>query len=357
MLSTTKARPTYYEMLGLSPTASSGEIDKAFERAVSSFRPRPFGSTASASVAYATLRDPAKRRAYDASIGIQPKPEPKVLVPTRVELKFQRGWAHAPFMAAAPALDRPEPARQDRPEAAPELAPEASPPQPPLAVEREEPAPALSIKEQVEALMARSSDPDSAPAPFLSEWSRPGLTIAALLFAAAAIGAFAGLKSVETIEPQQPAQAATIGLPAAKPGAAKVVEAPGAQAARRAIAPQRVVRTSEAPATARPQAPAEALAAIPADSITESIQVVQAASAEQAADSPAAVQVATAALPIAKRDIARTIQRIGYSCGSVDSAVPVDGGAGVFKVTCSSGASYRAAPIRGRYHFRKWDRR
>lgn len=354
MLSTTTARPTYYEMLGLSPTATSGEIDKAFERAVSSFRPRPFGSTASASVAYATLRDPAKRRAYDASIGLQPKPEPKVLVPTRVELKFQRGWAHAPFMAAAPALDQPKPPRQDPPAAAP-----AAPPPQPLEVEREARAPTLSIKDQVEALMARSSDPDSAREPLLSEWSRPGLTIAALLFAAAAVGAFAGLKSVETIEPQEPAQAATIGLPVAKPGAAKAVVAPDAQASRSTAAPQRPTRTSLAPVPDRRKAPAEVLAAIPADSITESIQVVQAATSAPIADSPAAEQqVASAALPIAKRDIARTIQKIGYSCGAVDSAIPVEGGdGGVFKITCSSGATYRAAPIRGRYHFRKWDRR
>lgn len=354
MLSTTTARPTYYEMLGLSPTATSGEIDKAFERAVSSFRPRPFGSTASASVAYATLRDPARRRAYDASIGLQPKPEPRVLAPTRVELKFQRAWAHAPFMAAAPALDPPEAPRRPQPVPAPVA-------EPPVALEWKaaDPAPSPTIKEQVEALLARrSSDPDAPPEPFLSEWSRPGLTIAALLFAAAAVGAFAGLKSVETIEPQKPAQAATIGLPAAKPGAAKAAEVPNAQATRSTTAPQRTVRTTEAPATVRREVPAEALAAIPADSITESIQVVQAATAEPIADSPAAEQVAAAALPIAKRDIARTIRKIGYSCGAVDSAVPVEGGgAGVFKVTCSSGATYRAAPIRGRYHFRKWDRR
>jgi hypothetical protein len=32
----------------------------------------------------------------------------------------------------------------------------------------------------------------------------------------------------------------------------------------------------------------------------------------------------------------------------------VDGKAGVFKVTCTSGDSYRAAPVRGRYRFSRW---
>jgi hypothetical protein len=55
--------------------------------------------------------------------------------------------------------------------------------------------------------------------------------------------------------------------------------------------------------------------------------------------------------------VARTIERIGYACGDVASTARVEGEApGVFKVTCTSGQSYRAAPVRGRYHFRRWDR-
>jgi len=58
-------------------------------------------------------------------------------------------------------------------------------------------------------------------------------------------------------------------------------------------------------------------------------------------------------LPLPKATIARTIQKIGYPCGGVSSVAPVDAG-GVFKVTCSSGHSYRAAPVGGRYRFKKW---
>jgi translation initiation factor IF-1 len=49
--------------------------------------------------------------------------------------------------------------------------------------------------------------------------------------------------------------------------------------------------------------------------------------------------------------VARTIGRIGYPCGQVATASAMGGG--VFKVTCTSGHSYRAAPVGGRYRFRR----
>jgi hypothetical protein len=58
-------------------------------------------------------------------------------------------------------------------------------------------------------------------------------------------------------------------------------------------------------------------------------------------------------LPLPGKVIARTIDRIGYSCGSVASATAIDGQSGAFKVTCSSGQSYRAAPVHGRYRFKR----
>ena len=57
-------------------------------------------------------------------------------------------------------------------------------------------------------------------------------------------------------------------------------------------------------------------------------------------------------MPLPKATIARTIGRIGYACGQVASTSAIEGeGPGVFKVTCTSGHSYKAAPVRGRYHF------
>ena len=60
---------------------------------------------------------------------------------------------------------------------------------------------------------------------------------------------------------------------------------------------------------------------------------------------------------MATKLVARTIERIGYSCGQVASTSAVEGAAGVYKVTCTSGQTYRAAPVHGRYRFRRWDRR
>jgi hypothetical protein len=56
-------------------------------------------------------------------------------------------------------------------------------------------------------------------------------------------------------------------------------------------------------------------------------------------------------MPLPNRVIARTIQRIGYPCGQVASTIPGET-PGVFTVSCTSGHSYQAAPVRGRYRFR-----
>jgi hypothetical protein len=68
------------------------------------------------------------------------------------------------------------------------------------------------------------------------------------------------------------------------------------------------------------------------------------------AEAPAAA----ARLPLSNAVIARTIARIGYPCGRVAATAAAEGGApGAFTVTCTSGHSYRAAPVGGRYHFRR----
>jgi len=63
--------------------------------------------------------------------------------------------------------------------------------------------------------------------------------------------------------------------------------------------------------------------------------------------------VASASMPLSNATIARTIGRIGYACGQVASTAPA-GGAGVFKVTCTSGHAYQARPVGGRYRFKRW---
>ena len=78
----------------------------------------------------------------------------------------------------------------------------------------------------------------------------------------------------------------------------------------------------------------------------------QEASAQAPADVSAAQPVA-ASLPLPTKVIARTIEGIGYPCGAVASATSAGGGAGVYKVTCTSGHSYQATPIHGHYRFRR----
>ncbi len=58
-------------------------------------------------------------------------------------------------------------------------------------------------------------------------------------------------------------------------------------------------------------------------------------------------------MPLPNTVIARTIERIGYSCGEVSSTSAVDGSSGAYKVTCSTGQTYQATPVHGRYHFRR----
>ena len=76
-----------------------------------------------------------------------------------------------------------------------------------------------------------------------------------------------------------------------------------------------------------------------------------AAATGEAADA-APVTAVAASMPLSNRMIAHTIQRIGYPCGAVASAV-AGSSPGVFTVTCTSGHSYQAAPVRGRYRFRR----
>ena len=74
---------------------------------------------------------------------------------------------------------------------------------------------------------------------------------------------------------------------------------------------------------------------------------------EQVAALTSETALVSAEMPLPSAIVARTIDRIGYSSGQVTSTSAA-GVAGVFKVTCTSGNSFKATPIRGRYHFRRW---
>ena len=98
MTSAVTSRPTHYATLGLEPGATEDQIQRAFAREMSAIRPRAFGGIAEVSIAYEVLRDPVRRKAYDESIGIAPKPE----APAKVQ------WQASPYLLRASA--RPSPA-------------------------------------------------------------------------------------------------------------------------------------------------------------------------------------------------------------------------------------------------------
>jgi type IV secretory pathway VirB10-like protein len=60
--------------------------------------------------------------------------------------------------------------------------------------------------------------------------------------------------------------------------------------------------------------------------------------------------------PLPDTVIARTIDRIGFPCGAVASsaAVTSSGGERAYRITCTSGRSYRASNRTGRFRFREW---
>jgi hypothetical protein len=77
-------------------------------------------------------------------------------------------------------------------------------------------------------------------------------------------------------------------------------------------------------------------------------------SSEEVAALTSQVSEMSAKMPLSDATVARTLSRIGYSCGKVASTSAVEGASGVFKVTCTSGQSYKATPVGGRYRFRRW---
>jgi hypothetical protein len=342
-------------MLGLEPTASRDEIERAFAREISIFRPRAFGGLAEVGIAYETLRDPARRRAYDESIGLGPKPAPKP-APARHE------WA--PFMiraSASPAERRAvDPLRRPAPKAETQPRPKARPTQPfvsapvrtfeplrrPAADVRPKPVPQM-LRPAVEEESGNDGEEGAI------DWKRPAVIAGALILGVGLFGAWAGVVAGNEVEAEQ---AVTVAVPPAKRVSTAAVE-PAASAltfvptrserrARHASIARRSERARPPLQIALPEAQADAAQAEPGppDAIPGEAP---------APDSPA-VTPASVKLPLSNAAIARTIGRIGYACGQVASTSAVEGaGPGVFNVTCTSGHSYRAAPVRGRYHFRR----
>ena len=368
MGSTVKSRPNHYEVLGLTPAASSEEIAQAFAEQLDPLRPRAFGSLAEVTIAFETLRDRAKREAYDIASGLKPEPTPPLPeVPAE--------WA--PFLiraSARPAVLH-SPVQKPRPEPQPEPTPLPEPPAEskisPFVAARREPIrlpthevhlnqpPAEEEPRRPEARAKPAFEPQTGgdrlhfaevgrfriegDAPF--QWKLPALAAGAMIFAVG-IGAWTGLESGNDNEQLQSEQAATLKIPPARPLPVLADSLPAA--APQAAEPAQQRRAATTPRATRERLPLDiTLPDEPVEAMAEGPEVA----AEQAVAEAAPVAPTPASLPLPHSVVARTIGRIGYPCGQVASASAMGGGA--FKVTCTSGHSYRAAPVRGRYRFRR----
>jgi hypothetical protein len=360
MVSTVKSRPNHYETLGLKPTANAEEIAAAFARQMR--LSHPVSTVAQIGIAFDTLRHPAKRRAYDETLGIRPEPEPR-LVPPAISFRASARFAGlAPIAAKEPATDRsPKPALPltGAPEAAIEDKPAPSAAGLPEPEPRRAPPPRPQAPEPPDFLAGVGAGPRFRPDEDerVSDWRKPVLFIGSLVLIVVVVSAWAGAHAQDPGEPQSAKEGLTVALPAARPHPTSAASAPlpAAEAQSSAAAPDavRLVRRSRAPTRPRTQSSTNRLA-----DIGQSLEAPESAPLDGGGQ-PAAAETeapgAAASLPLSKAVIARTIHRIGYSCGEVASATAVDGQApGVYKITCTSGQSYQAKPVRGRYHFRRW---
>ena len=367
MTSTVKSRLNYYEMLGVEPDADADTIARAFARECNVLRPQVFGATAELCLAYQTLRDPAKRRAYDASIGLTPKPEPSALSywstphPISARLAWQSGTDAVPTVA--PVAD-PTPRSQPEPEPNPVVNrtpdPIESPDRSTALRHRPEPRPASRPNADLPRPLAPSDVRNAEHNPV--EWRRIAIVACGLVATAVLAGGLVGWWSGSDAADAQPPEAIATAAPKEKklPTLAELWTEPGQRAVRtRADPPRRAIYTrtqARRPVREQRQLPSSEAET---DLIQPPADLAGTASVDPIvpdATSAPMVETVAAKMPLPHRTVARTIDRIGYRCGSVASATAVEGAAGVYKVDCTSGQSFQAKPVNGRYRFRRLGR-
>ena len=381
MASQAKLQSNHYDVLGLSPAASQDEIGGAFAAALSKLAAYPMAGKLHLYEAFGVLREPEKRKAYDRSIGLAPEPPAHAtfVVPQEAGILFG---------VAAQGTDKSRPAVRafDEPLRLPveaELKPAPVEPVEPVVAQAPEPevVPAAPVSRDatneadlyqlVERIRAdgrseKRSLTISQKRP--QDWRRFGIAAAALVVGAGILGGIVGVSGGGSPSPEDAIADAPLPTPSPylsgtapsrdfdKEAEAQVRAENEASAKRRlaAATPDDKINPLLIPPEIRDEAPKlskVAPVAVPAVAETE---------APTGAADPLAPQLevastgGTAQLPLPKATIARTIEKIGYPCGSVSSIDTVDAGGGVFKVSCSSGNAYRASPTNGRYRFKKW---
>ena len=389
MVSAVKSRPSHYEVLELTPAASEDDIARAFARKMSVAGFHSVGEAAQILVAYETLRDADRRREYDRSLAPPPKPETRQWT-AAVQPRWSPFIASPAVQALQAATADPRPSPEPHVTMAPDPDPEPEPdPGAKAAVDPRLASIAATVRElsrpaaEEQPLAPRPAaqqqrKADESLEPLIQhilevgraekarlrdtgnsgfDWRRPALAAGGLLLGAGLFGTLVGLSVKDTVEAAASSQPDEAAQRRAPPRQAEAVPArPPASPSAAMEAPVEHARVEVIASTPkhsasqpRPTSWAEQAAAQLKSGEVE-------AANEEATAEP--VQSVAAAMPLPNGFVARTIERIGYSCGDVASTMRVDGeGRGVFKVTCTSGQSYRAAPVRGRYHFRRWSSR
>jgi hypothetical protein len=343
MDSKVEALPNHYKTLGVAPSATTEQIAQAFARKMSAFAARPLTAAAQIGIAFETLRDPERRRTYDASL--RPAAVP--------QMGYSARWKGLP-MPGSPLPPRPAPA-EAKPApfiVAPEPWAEVPAPQT-VAVAEPVRRVVAEPRSQAEAKPQRDRElrlPNVEDRPV--EWKPPAIAGGVLVAGVVLLGAFAGWDAGNG-EAQQAPAGVTAALPRAKPRPVATAPSPLAESKPRGL--QFRQPRSAATATAHFKRSSPVASQRPSDEfLSEAAQTPanppgEVASSEAVTKSPA-VETA-AALPLPNAVVARTLDRIGYSCGKVAATSAL--GSGVYEVTCTSGASYQAAPVRGRYHFHR----
>lgn len=327
MGSTVGTRPNHYELLGLTPDASREEIDEAFALAMR--RPHLMTEVAEIGVAFDTLRSASKRRAYDEALGLRREPEPRPAPPPAMSFRVSARLAAiasaeplappslpptAPVAAPQP---RPEPVLQLRSEPVPQPRPQPRP-EPLADLWRDPPEAQFGPRRPQGVRRVRDEDEPAA------DWKYPLLAFGSVLFGVVLVAAWAGAHAQDSAGADDRLPPTAAKYHAAAPAPAEAAAQQLSEAASSTLPP---LERTHRPAR-RERASAERLAGI---------------------DQTLAV---SASMPLPNAVVARTIDRIGYACGSVASATAA-GQPGAYKVTCTSGQSFEAKPVHGRYRFRR----
>ena len=222
MASTVKSRPTHYEALGIAPSASDEQIARAFQRRM--LAPSA-ADMARIGPAFATLRDPARRRAYDETIGLGREATPPA---QHYSFAVKVSSGAAGFIGSA--AREPIAHVADEAPPLPPMAPQLVAPdegggtvEPRERVILEAPGQQPRADVEIEKLQAkiggflaagrardeRESEPDERP----PEWRRLGVAGGGVVLAVALIGAWAGMKTSAATDPRAKAQVASLLLP------------------------------------------------------------------------------------------------------------------------------------------------